>query len=187
MEIAAASVAANALRIGLNIAVGQNRPVIEFYYEVHNNFGPVERVPERVLMGGKYKAPAFEHRRHDIAISIYAVNIGSLRAEEVVFEEDSRFERRGGTWGEIFGNPIRQMAPGQAIYLLKLDQGEFFFGEEHSPKGDLILSVEYRAPKTLLNWVARQWFRIRKRSQYRTEFTFNIKNVATDLPPANYA
>jgi hypothetical protein len=36
VEIAAASVAANALRVGLNVAVGRNRPVIEFYYQVHN-------------------------------------------------------------------------------------------------------------------------------------------------------
>jgi hypothetical protein len=77
MEIATASAAANALRVGLNIAVGRNRPVIEFYYEVRNDYGPA--------------IPEYEHRRQDISISIFAVNIGSLRAEDVLFKVATSF------------------------------------------------------------------------------------------------
>jgi hypothetical protein len=66
MEIAAASAAVNALRVGVNIAVGRNRPIIEFYYELRNDFGPVQNIPGREIMKGvkvSYRASPAEHLR----------------------------------------------------------------------------------------------------------------------------
>lgn len=188
MEIAAASVAANALRVGLNIAVGRNRPLIEFYYQVHNDFGPVRRLPGMTLMKG-IKTSESEHRRQDVFVSIFAANIGSQRAEQVTYTIEGEFTRRGGKWpwGKIFGTEIRQMAPGQVTFLLKLDQFDLYATEKGDEVKDLILKVEYRAPKTLLNLVSRAWARWRGRSQFSTGFVFNGSNIATDLPPANYA
>jgi hypothetical protein len=186
MEIAAASVAANVLRVGLNVAVGRNRPVIEFYYEVHNDRGPVQQIPERTLERG-IKAPAIEFRQPDIFVSFFAVNIGSLRAEQVTFSIGDQFPRRGSApWGNIFASEIAQMAPGQSAYLLRLDQSDLFRSDRVIDT-DLTLKAKYRAPKGILNWPSRRWARFRGKSQYSTDFTFNGKNIATDLPPPKYA
>jgi hypothetical protein len=187
VEIAAASVAANALRVGLNVAVGRNRPVIEFYYQVHNDYGPVQRIEERTLIEGM-KFPASEHRSQNIFVSFFAVNIGSLRAEQITFTVDDQFRRRGKMpWGKIFGTELRQMAPGQTAYLLRLDDLDLFAADPGGESVDLILKAQYRAPEGILNWASRRWARFRSRSQYSTDFIFNGKNIATDLPPPKYA
>jgi hypothetical protein len=183
MEIAAASVAANVLRVGLNIAVGRNRPVIEFYYEVHNNYGPVQHIPERTLERG-FKAPAIEHRPQYVFISFFAVNIGSLRAEQITFTVSGHRGTR--PWGQIFGNEIRQMAPGQSTYLLRLDQSDLYPSDQLTQM-DLTLKAQYRSPKSIVNWASRRWARFRNRSQYSTHFTFNANNIATDLPPPRFS
>jgi hypothetical protein len=79
------------------------------------------------------------------------------------------------------------MAPGQVTFLLKLDPFELYPTEKADEVKDLILKVEYRSPKTLLNLVSRAWARWRGQSQFTTSFVFNGNNIATDLPPANYA
>jgi hypothetical protein len=171
----------------LNIAVGRNRPVIEFYYEVRNDFDPVQRIPERTVMQGLGKVPASEHRHQRIFVSFFAVNIGSLRAEQITFTIGDQFRRRGTMpWGKIFGTEIRQMAPGQSTYLLRLDQFDLYSSDQ-TTEVDLILKAQYRAPKSILNWVSRLWARWRRRSQFSADFVFNAKNMATDLPPPNYA
>ena len=189
MELASASATLNALRVGINIAVGRRRPEIEFYYQVHNEYKPPFEMQEREITVAKnfrFRAPARTHRWHDIYISLYAVNIGSIRAENVVFSVTNDFKRRGSRgFGSIFKHPLRQMAPGQAAYLFRLDQRDLYPGQDQ-PEPDIMLEAAYAAVPSLLNFVPQRWARFRKRSQYVTTFVFNGRNIATDLPPPTY-
>ncbi len=188
MEVAAASVTANALRVGLNVAVQARRPELEFYFEVHNDFGPVQHIPER-QHGKGIKISASELRRQDIFISFFVVNIGSRRAETITLTVGDQFNRRGLLkWGEIFGYPIHQMPPGQLIYLFRLGLSDLHSGDDKMLQGsDLTLSAAYNGPRTFWSWLPMLWPRLRRRTRYRTDFVFNAKNIATDLPPARYA
>ncbi|SHH21145.1 hypothetical protein [Bradyrhizobium erythrophlei] len=187
MEFAAASAAANALRVGLNVAVQRSRPELEFYFEVHNDFGPVQHLPERQLLKG-VKVSASEHRHQDIFISFFVVNIGSRRAETITLTVGDQFSRRGFLkWGEIFGHPIHQMAPGQLIYLFRLGLNDLHSDDDKLKDIDLTVSAAYNGPRTFWSWLPMLWPRLRKRTRYRTDFVFNAKNIATDLPPARYA
>lgn len=183
MELAAASVAANALRIGLNIATGGNRPMIEFYYEVRNDFGPSIRMPNRQIAKG-LTVSATEHRSQRVFVTVVAANIGGRRAENLTFKIDGSFRRRFPL-GKIFGTEMQQMAPGQVVFLLKLEQFDLFGQGE--VQNDLVLRADYDAPKSPSNLPSRCWARLRKRSQYTTTFHFNGNYIATDLPPPNYA
>jgi hypothetical protein len=168
--------------------VGRRRPEIEFYYQVHNDYRPPHETPERDIHVGKdfaFRAPATTHRWHDIYVSFYAVNIGSARAENVIFTVANDFKKHSGrNFGNIFGHALRQMAPGQSVYLLRLEETDLYPSD--GPEPDMMLKASYSATASLLNWVPRRWARFQKRSQYNTNFTFNGRNVATDLPPANY-
>lgn len=186
MELAAASATANALRIGLTIAVQGRRPELEFYYQVHNDFGPTSRIPERKLSG--FTAPETEYRRHDIYVSFFVANIGSRRAENVRLAVGDQFKRHAGRrWGEIFDHPIRQMAPGQMVYIFRLEQQDLYSDDKALQSTDLTLSAAYDGPPSFRNWLPMLWARMKKRSRFRTDFAFNAKNIATDLPPARYA
>ena len=189
VEFVSASATVSALRVGLNIVVGRRRPEVEFYYQVHNEYKPPHETPEReiaVTEDFKFRAPARTHRRQDIYVSFYAVNIGSIRAEGVVFSVTNDFKRRGGReFGNIFGHPLRQMAPGQAAYLFRLDQHDLYPGQDQS-EPDIMLEASYASASSWLNRIHQRWARFRKRSQYVTTFTFNGRNIATDLPPPNY-
>jgi hypothetical protein len=188
LDIPTTSATAAALRVGINIIVGRRRPEIEFYYQIHNEFEPPHETPEReiaVTDTFRFRAPAHTHRRHDIYVSFYAVNIGSARAENIIFSVANDFKRHGGRdFGNIFGHTIQQMAPGQSAYLFRLEQSDLY--SDNCPEPDVMLKATYAAAPSILNWIPRRWARFRNRSQYNTRFTFNGRNVATDLPPPNY-
>jgi hypothetical protein len=188
VDIPTTSAASAALRIGINILVGRRRPEIEFYYQIHNEYRPPHEIPEReiaVTETFRFRTPASTHRWQEIYVSFYAVNIGSARAENVVFSLANDFKKRGGrSFGSIFDHPIQQMAPGQSAYLFRLEQFDLY--PEGDPEPDVMIKAVYDAAPSILNWIPRNWARFRKRKQYITKFTFNGRNVATDLPPPNY-
>jgi hypothetical protein len=189
VEFASASATINALRVGLNIAVGRRRPEVEFYYQVHNEYKPPDEIPERevsVTKDFKFKTPARTQRWHDIYVSLCAVNIGCVRAENVVFSVTNDFKRHlGREFGNVFKHPVRQMAPGQAAYLFRLEETELF-PRNGEPEPDIMLEASYAAAPSWLNWPRQRWARFRKRGQYITTFAFSGRNIATDLPPPTY-
>jgi hypothetical protein len=158
----------------------------EFYYNVHNERGSPVEVPERnirVTEQFAFTAPAQTHRFSDIYISFFAVNIGSVRAENIVFTLDGI--RPGKLdYRKIFGHQINQMAPGQSVYLMRLGQRDLYPNEGAPP--DITLTAAYYAVPSILKWPHRMWAKLRKRSQYSTDFVFNGRNIATDLPPPQY-
>jgi hypothetical protein len=190
MDITTSATAA-ALRVGLNILVGRRRPEIEFYYHVHNEYRPPDEMPARTINVAKnfsFNVPSTTHRRHEIYVSFYAVNIGSSRAEAIVFSIENDFKKRGiSGFGKVFGTPLKQMAPGQSSYLCRLEERDLYPHEPDPERStDFVLKASYEAAHSLLNWLPRWWARFRRRSQYTTNFTFDPQNIATDLPPPTY-
>jgi hypothetical protein len=186
MDLPFTSATAAALRVGLNVIVGRRRPEIEFYYNVHNERGPPVEVPERNIRVAKdfaFTAPAQTHRFSDLYISFFAVNIGSVRAENIIFTLDG-LPTEKSNYRRIFGHPIKQMAPGQSAYLMRLMERDLY--PRDNPEPDITLTSTYWPVPSMLNWPQRIWAKLRKRSPYRTHFVFNGKNIATDLPPPQY-
>jgi hypothetical protein len=192
MEVASSAIA-SALRIGVNIIVNQNRPVLEFYHEVHNTQGPPVEFEQRNAHG--MTLPASTHRFSEQYIAFTLVNIGGIRGENVLIRLTGEFKRDAprGDWGEKFGNEHAQMAPGQSVFLFRLDTFDLL---KYPPGGGqpignkeekLILVVEYNGPSSGLNWLFRLPSRIRRKSQYKTIYVFDPKNVMGDLPPVRYA
>jgi hypothetical protein len=183
MDISASAIAGT-LRVGLQVVVSQKRPVIEVYQETINQFGP-----EKVFGEGKDRQ---SHRFQDIAISFVVVNIGAVRAENVVLTIGGSFERQPPLkFGELFGHEIRQMAPGQAMFLFRLHASELNKYEDSKPIGlkddRLTIRYQYNGPWSGLNRISRLPSWLRGRTQYRGEYEFHAKSVATDLPPPKYA
>ena len=169
------SAATGALRVGIQVISNHKKPVLEIYHEVHNEYGPeIEK-----------------HRFQDIFISFLLINIGSIRAENVIVSIGGNFTRGAPrTFGELFGANIAQVAPGQAIYLCRLEQHDLYKYENGSAAAlkdeHLVITAEYDGPWRGINRVFRVRSHLRGLKQYQTRYEFNAKNVATDLPPPKY-
>ena len=193
MEISSSAVT-GALRVGLQVVTNHKRPMLEFYSEVRNRLGPEEEYQLPVGANESNKQ-TLKTRRQDIFIQFTLVNIGGIRAENIELKVSGNLRRNPPreSFGEIFDYEISQIAPGQLIYLFRMDQFDIIKypeegGKPQSLKEDsLTIIAKYNAPKSLLNLVLSfpKWLSGKK--QYETMFTFNPKMVCTDLPPAEYA
>src|SRR4029077_3097892 len=126
MEIASSSAIANALRVGVNVVINQQRPVLEFYQEIHNNEGPPIEFPQ-TGHGGR-QLPPMIHRFGEQFVSFSLVNIGGRRAENVIINATGDFKRQAPreNLGERFGIEHAQMAPGQSIFLFRVEISDFW-------------------------------------------------------------
>jgi len=117
MEVSS-SAATGALRVGLQVISSCRRPVLEIYYELHNDFGP--EIVSRSRIAGESR-----RRFQDIFVAFYVVNIGGMRAENVLLSFSGGFSRKRSL-GARFGTEIAQMAPGQVVHLFQLQQHDIF-------------------------------------------------------------
>lgn len=193
MEISS-SAATGALRVGLQVITNHKRPMLEFYSEVRNRFGPDEEYQLPARADGS-NTQTLKTRRQDIFIQFTLINIGGIRAENIELNVSGNLRRNPPreSFGEIFDYELPQIAPGQLIYLFRMDQYDIYKYPEGggTPQGlkedSLTIVARYNAPKSLLNLVLSFPKRLFGKKQYETMFTFNSKMVCTDLPPAEYA
>lgn len=177
-----------ALRVGVQVVVARRRPVLEIFYNFHNDYSP------EVDVGGI--SSRFQH----VYTSLTLVNLGGTRAENVTFGVAGSFRRElfKGEQPALLKSTIQQMAPGQSHYLMRIEQGdlhEWLQSGKNDPAkkmGDLksstlTITVHYDAELTLLNRILRQYRRWRGLKQYQSTFVFDPQNFAGDLPPPNYA
>jgi hypothetical protein len=185
----ASSAITGALRVGLQIIVAQKRPVLEVYQGFHNDFGPP--IEHRRMQS--------THRRQEIYIDLTLVNIGAVRAENVTFEVSGDFRRDGlREIPERFKSIVRQLAPGQSMFLMKIEDHDLnVYAPENPEKPSsykavgiktetLQISINYDGPRTLWNRVHRWTRRWRGLKQYSSDFTFDPQTVLGDLPPPTY-
>jgi hypothetical protein len=185
------SAVTGAVRIGVQVVVARQRPVLEIFCNLHNDFSPAIEFD-----GGHSKQ---SHRFQRIFIDLVLVNLGGIRAETVTFKSSGSFKREltDGEEPSLFRSTIRQMAPGQSHYLMRIEQGDLhdYVPDEKDPKASkmadvktstLTIAVSYDGPPTLLNRILRMPRRWRGLKQYETSFVFDPQNFAGDLPPPNY-
>lgn len=175
MELSS-SAAVGALRVGIQVISNHRKPVLEVYYELHNDYGP--EVTSRSGIAGQST-----HRFQKIFVSLSLINIGGVRAENVMLAMKGAYRRERGL-GSRFGTEIPQLAPGQIVHLFQLDQHDLF-PDDKSCKFQI--DAEYNAPWQGINRVIRISSRLRGEKQFRTVFSFNSDIVAGDLPPPRYA
>ncbi len=93
---------------------------------------------------------------------------------------------------EIFGVNVAQLAPGQALFLFRIDISDFSRYPEGggTPIGQkdetFRITATYSGPAVGLNRLPRWWSRVRKRSQYEMKYTFDPKIIRTDFPAPEY-
>jgi hypothetical protein len=117
----------------------------------------------------------------------------------VTFQTSGSFKRKliNEEEPQLLRSTIRQMAPGQTHYLMRIEQGDLhdWAPDERDPKASkmaglktstLTISANYDGPPTLLNRILRMPRRWRGLKQYETSFVFDPQNFAGDLPPPNY-
>jgi hypothetical protein len=196
MEIASSSAIASALRVGVNVVINQSRPILEIYQEIHNNEGPPIEFPQTGHRGNPL--PPMVHRFSDQFIAFTLVNIGGVRAENVLITTSGEFRREPprDNLGERFGIEHVQMAPGQSMFLFRLELHDLW---KYEPDGTgaqrasgnkdekLSFLVDYNGPDVGLNRLRRLPSKIRGRRQFQTTYIFHTLNVMGDLPPKRYA
>lgn len=189
-----------AMRIGVQVFVAQKRPVLEIYQHCRNQFGPEEKFELPVGLSAT-KTHTHRTRRQDIFIGLTLVNIGGDRAESVTFEIEGDFRRHPprDNLPKIFSREVKQISPGQSLYLMKIDQFDLLqyeYSEEGTQKvgkpvgmknDTLKITIHYDGSATLLNRILRLWRHWHGLKQYSTEFLFDPKVFEGDLPPAEYA
>nr|WP_321484077.1 hypothetical protein [uncultured Cohaesibacter sp.] len=189
-----------AMRIGVQIIVARKRPVLEIYQQSRNQFGPEEQYELPAGPSGN-KTQIHRTRFQDIFIDLTLVNIGGERAESVTFEIKGSFRRHPprDNLPEIFSRTIKQLSPGQSLYLMRIDKFDLLQYEYKEESGHevgkpvgmkqdtLKVTIHYDGPASLVNRVLRFWRRWRGFKQYSTEFLFDPEIFEGDLPPAEYA
>ena len=189
-----------AMRIGVQVIVAQKRPVLEIYQQCRNQFGPEQQYELPANSSGT-KTHTHRTRFQDIFIDLTLVNIGGDRAESVTFEIEGDFRRHPprDNLPDIFSREIKQVSPGQSLYLMKVDEFDLLQYEYSEEGGQMVgmpvgmkddtlkVTIHYDGPATLTNRVLRLWRRWRGLKQYSTEFLFDPKVFEGDLPPAEYA
>ncbi|MBB6469264.1 hypothetical protein HNQ96_005153 [Aminobacter lissarensis] len=194
MEVSASAIT-SALRVGVQVIVSQKRPILEIYQQLHNEFTPpfeLDRSKGRPLSGKT------SHRFQHVFIDLTLVNVGGVRAENVSFEVKGEF-KRGGLREELPGlfiSTVRQLPPGQSIYLMKIDDHDLNVYEAENPENPewkkavglktLTILCHYDGPNTIWNRLLRWSRRWRGLKQYTSEYTFDPANFVGDLPPAKY-
>jgi hypothetical protein len=182
-----------ALRIGVQVVVAQRRPVLEIFYNLHNDYSPPQELSSQVA--GKQS-----HRFQHIFVDLVMVNLGGVRAESVSFATAGSF-RRNLLHGEepgLFKSTIKQMAPGQSHYLMRIEESDLhdWTPDDIDPKAKrmagikketLTIAIHYDGPTTVLNRIRRSPRRWRGLKQYVTRFVFDPQIFSGDLPPPNYA
>jgi hypothetical protein len=177
--------AVGALRVGIQVISNHRRPMLEFYSDLHNELGPEQFTPERTVgpPGFKFVAPESHHRRQSIYVAISVINIDGVRAENVGLSVTSTV-RPDRPLPPRFGNEIAQLAPGQRLFLFRLDQYDLFKGDQSLK---FSMSAEYNGPWSGLNRLFRLQSHLRRAKQYRSNFDFNADVIAGDLPSPSYA
>lgn len=189
-----------AMRIGVQVIVARKRPVLEIYQQPRNQFGPEQQFELPAGASGT-KEHTYRTRFQDIFIDLTLVNIGGERAESVTFEIEGTFRRHPprDSLPEIFSRDVKQISPGQSLYLMKIDQFDLLQYEYSEDGGQIVgrpvgtkneklkITIHYDGPATLLNRVLRLWRRAWGLKQYSTEFLFDPEIFGGDLPPAEYA
>jgi hypothetical protein len=195
MEITSSALT-GVLRVGIQVIIARRRPVLEIYQNLHNNFGPPIEFSTRLNTSRREK-----HRFQDIFVDLTLINIGGVRAENVTFELTGNFKREGSRENppELFKSKMRQLAPGQAIYLMRIENHDLqiYAGEKEGDnsvmrsvgiKSDtLTICAHYDGPSNIVNRLLRWPRRWRGLKQYALRFTFDPQVVVGDLPPAQYA
>ena len=193
MEISG-STAAGIMRVGLQVKSSHKKPMLEFYYEVRNRFGPEHEYEIPVGVSGK-ETKTQKTRFQDIFIQFYVVNIGGTRAENIEFEVSGTLQRHKPreSLGEILETEIPQMAPGQLVHLFRFEEHDLnnYPEEGGKPLGikaeELKIVAKYNAAPSFLNWVFSIHRKILGKKQYESVFVFKPHMVCGDLPPAEYA
>jgi hypothetical protein len=199
MELSTSAIT-GAMRIGVQVIVAQKRPILEIYQQSRNQFGPEEQLE---LPAGSVGTKTITHRtrRQDIFIDLTLVNIGGERAESVTFEIEGAFRRHPPRdyLPKVFSREIKQLSPGQSLYLMRIDnfdllqyeyseEGRLKVGKPIGMNGDTLkVTIHYDGPTTILNRLFRLWRRWKGLKQYSTEFLFDPLVFEGDLPPAEYA
>ena len=192
-----ASALTGALRVGLQVVVARKRPVLEIYQTLNNTFGPPFDFDIKDVTGTK-TLRTDRHRFQDIFIDLTLINIGGVRAENVTFKLRGEF-KRDGPFPEFLASNVRQIAPGQPLYLIRIDDHDLNVYSP-DPEGSttsfratgiktttLTISVDYDGPASFFNWLISRHRKWRGLKQYSTQFTFDPMTVVGDLPPAKYA
>lgn len=197
MEISSSALT-GALRVGVQVIVGRKRPVLEIYQQLHNDFDPPFEIDQKDSAGKTVRVD--KHRFQNIFIDLTLINIGGERAENVTFEVSGSFRREEPRHKlpELFDANIGQIAPGQTLYLMRIEEHDLKIYAPEKP-GDttvfkpvgmktdtLQITLHYDGPDTLLNRTLRWPRRWRGLKQYSTAFTFNPAIFIGDLPPPKY-
>lgn len=194
MEIPTSAVT-GAVRIVVQVAAKHRRPVLEIYHELRNVFGPPHEVRS---VGGPQldKVEKSLSRHQDVFVQFILVNLGGARAENVILQFEGEFDR--DIYGpkladtEFFNGPIAQLAPGQSLFLFRVDIHDFSRYPEGGGKPiglkdeSFAVSADYSGPMQGLNRIYRWWSRFRGRLQYRMTYTFDPRIIRTDYPSPEY-
>ncbi|SDU42345.1 hypothetical protein [Stappia sp. ES.058] len=197
MEISSSALT-GALRVGVQVVVGRKRPVLEIYQQLHNTFDPPFEIDQKDSAGKTVRVD--KHRFQNIFIDLTLINIGGDRAEGVTFEVSGEFRREEPRQElpELFGATIGQVAPGQTLYLMRIDSHDLNIYAPEKPgdttafkavgikKDTLEITMHYDGPDTILNKLLRWPRRWRGLRQYSSTFIFNPSIFIGDLPPPRY-
>lgn len=166
MEITSA--ATTGLRVALQVATSFKRPALEVYNQLRNVYAPPLNFAEHDSRGEI--SGMQQHRFSDMFFEISLVNIGGVRAENVLITHSGSTEFfLGGHMPQVIqGFPITKIPPGQSILLLKLDA----LHQSHA-KAPFQLHIVFDAPNEGINRAMRLWSKFRKRSQYTYVYTFD--------------
>jgi hypothetical protein len=135
-------------------------------------------------------------RFQDIFVQFVLVNLGGVRAENVILRFEGEFDRNMATRSlrgvELFGVNIPQLAPGQALFLFRIDDHDFSRYPEAGGKAvglkdeTFSIAATYSGPPMGLNRIPRLWSRLLRRPQYKMKYTFVPKIIRTDFPSPEY-
>jgi hypothetical protein len=190
MEVAGSALT-GALRVGLQVVSTARRPIIEIYQQVRNVIHP--EVEYRLPTGAGGPDSTFKDRRQEVMITLTAVNMGAVRAENVTFRIQPGLTKNfGPEFGKLFQTTLPSFAPGQAMFLINFNQFDLLTYEDDGPNAKrpsgakteaLPILIEYDGPWSGLNRLMRLLSHLRKRRQYAYLYRFNPLSVMTDLPP----
>lgn len=192
MEVSSSAI--GAMRVGVQVISSHRKPLIEIYHQMHNRFGPEQ---EYDLNHGDGKPVIHKTRHQDIFIQFTMINIGGERAENIKLSITGDLKREPPleNFGSAFNSIYPQMAPGQIHYLFQFRNHDLMDyvrkGNVGTPQGlkksSFTISIEYDAPKGILNWLLSLPSKLRGKRQFRNTYTFSPYMVDGDLPPAEYA
>jgi hypothetical protein len=196
MEMVALSRVVGAVRVGLHVVSRHRRPVLEVYHEMRNDLGPSEEI--RIPCGPSGEGTeAVTHRHQDIFLQFFLVNIGGVRAEDVMLsysgDLDRNEPRRAIRDVGVFSTTIPQVAPGQVVFLFRLDEADLYTQPSHPERTSHVkeatftITASYNGVNRGLNRIGRLWRRLRGGKQYQDRYIFDPRIVCTDLHAPQYA